>query len=127
MAIIEQRQLDIFIASATDVTAKQHRELMARNWFSLSKQKRTKEIFHQFGENYVRVRGDDEHGIASIFDNDILIFIMAQYARAVNDGQTNLARRFGFNGYEFFKFIGKIINYQIQIIIIFLKGNRMIF
>lgn len=107
MAIIEQKQLDIFIASASDVAAKQHRELMARNWFSLSKQKRTEEILHEFDGHYVRVTGSEEHGIASIFDNDVLIFIMAQYMRAVNDGQKNLARRFGFNGYEFFKFIGK--------------------
>ena len=107
MAVLDSRQYDIFVASATDISAKQHRELMARNWFCLSKQKRTKEIYHEFGENYVRVSADDGYGIASIFDNDILLFIMGQYAKAVNDGKTGLSRKIGFNGYEYFKFIGK--------------------
>ena len=107
MSVLDSRQYDIFVSSATDVSAKQHRELMARNWFCLAKQKRTKEIYHEFGKNYVRVSADEGYGIASIFDNDILIYIMAQYARAVNDGQTNLSRTIGFNGYEYFKFIGK--------------------
>jgi len=104
---LEHQQLDIFVASAADVANKQHRELMARNWFSLSKQKRTEVILHKFDGNYVRVTGSETHGMATIFDNDILLFIFAQYMRSVNDGQTGLKRKFSFNGYEFFKFIGK--------------------
>jgi plasmid replication initiation protein len=107
MGRLSNQQLDIFVASATDVANKQHRELMARNWFSLSKRYRTEEILHEFDGNYVRVTGSEEHGIATIFDNDILLFVIAQYMRAVNDGQTDLGRTFAFNGYEFFKFIGK--------------------
>ena len=107
MPLIDARQPDLLIASATDISPKQHRELMARNWFCLAKQKRTKEIYHEFGDNYVRVSADEGYGIASIFDNDVLIFIMATYAALVNEGQTNLSRSIAFNGYDFFKFTGK--------------------
>ena len=109
MARIPQSQLDLFIATASDISPKSHQDLMARNWFSLSKRKRTKPIEHSFGNNWVKITGSDKHGIATIFDNDVFIFLIAQYIHAINQGAdvAKMSKRFQFTGYEFFQFIGK--------------------
>jgi len=96
----------LFIASASDVAPKEHQDLMARNWFSMAKQRRTTPIEHRFGENWVKITGEPNFGLATIFDNDIIIFVIAQYINAVNNGK-DVGRRFQFTGYEYFKFIGK--------------------
>ena len=106
MARIPVGQFDLFIASASEVSPKEHRDLMARNWFSLAKQKRTEPIQHTFGENWVKITGDDSYGIATIFDNDVLLFVISQYMSAINNNIPT-GRRFQFTGYEYFKFIGK--------------------
>jgi plasmid replication initiation protein len=106
MARISHEQLDIFVASASDVSPKAHRDLMARCWFSLSKNKRTVPIEHRSQNSWIKVSGSEEHGIATIFDNDILIFVIAQLMAAVNDGRKT-RREFQFTGYEYFKFIGR--------------------
>ena len=109
MARIAQNQLDLFIAAASDISPKSHQDLMARNWFSLSKHKRTQPIEHSFGDNWVKITGNENHGIATIFDNDVLIFVIAQYMNAINQGAdvTKLSKKFQFTGYEFFQFTGK--------------------
>ena len=101
--------MDLFIATASDLSPKSHQDLMARNWFSLSKHKRTAPIVHSFQDNWVKITGSDKHGIATIFDNDVFIFVIAQYIHKINQGANveKLSNRFQFTGYEFFKFIGK--------------------
>ena len=106
MAVIQTNQLDLFIASATDVSPKNHQDLMARCWFNLSKKKRTTPIEHKFNESWVKISADEKYGIATIFDNDILIFTIAQLMAAVNS-KKDTGRRFQFTGYEYLKFIGR--------------------
>jgi len=106
MVRISHRQLDLFVASASDISPKAHRDLMQRCWFNLSKKKRTIPIEHQSHNSWVKVSGSEKHGIATIFDNDILIFVIAQLMAAVNDGRKT-GRKFQFTGYEYFKFIGR--------------------
>ena len=106
MASISHKQLDLFVASASDISPKAHRDLMARCWFNLSKKKRIIPIEHQSHNSWVKVSGSEKHGIATIFDNDILIFVIAQLMAAVNDGRKT-GRKFQFTGYEYFKFIGR--------------------
>lgn len=106
MARIPKSQLDLFIATASDLAPKSHQDLMSRNWFSLSKRKRTEPIHHSYGENWVKITGSDKHGIATIYDNDVLIFIIAQYIHAINNGMKT-GRRFQFSGYEYRAFTGK--------------------
>lgn len=79
---------------------------MSRCWFNLAKQKRTTPIEHRFGENWVKVSGNHKLGLASIFDNDVLLYVIAQYMSALNH-DIPVGRRFQFTGYEFFKFIGR--------------------
>ena len=99
-------QLDLFIATASDVSPKEHRDLMSRCWFNLAKQKRTTPIEHRFVDNWVRISGNQRLGIASIFENDVLLYVIAQYINAINH-DIPVGRRFQFTGYEFFKFIGR--------------------
>lgn len=106
MAKLPQGQLDLFVASASDVSPKAHQDLMSRNWFSLSKTKRTLPIIHRMGDSFIEITGDDTYGIANIWDNDVLIFVLSQYMNALNHG-LNIGRRFQFSGYEFFHFVGK--------------------
>lgn len=106
MARIPIGQQDLFIASASDVAPKEHQDLMARCWFNLAKQKRTEPIIHDYNDNWVKITGNPKYGIATIFDNDVLLFAIAQYMSALNNG-LKTGRRFQFTGYEFFKFIGK--------------------
>lgn len=106
MAKLPQAQLDLFIAAASDVSPKAHQDLMSRNWFSLSKKKRTIPIVHKIDDSFVQITGDDRFGIATIFDNDVLIYVLSQYMNALNHG-LEIGRRFQFTGYEFFKFVGK--------------------
>ena len=106
MVKLPQGQMDLFIASASDVSPKSHQDLMARNWFSLAKQKRTAPIEHHFKDSWVKITGNPQLGLATIFDNDILIFVIAQYMSALNNNLPT-GRRFQFTGYEFFKFIGR--------------------
>ena len=106
MVKLPQGQMDLFIASASDVSPKSHQDLMARNWFSLAKQKRIAPIEHHFNDSWVKVTGNPKHGLATIFDNDVLIFVIAQYMSAINNNIPT-GRRFQFTGYEFFQFIGR--------------------
>ena len=106
MARTPTSQLDLFIATASDLSPKSHQDLMARNWFSLSTHKRTEPIEHSYNDDWVKITGNNKHGIATIFDNDVLIFIIAQYMNAINQGMQT-GRRFQFTGYELFQFLGK--------------------
>lgn len=106
MARIPKGQMDLFVATASDVAPKEHQDLMARCWFNLAKQKRTEPIQHDYNDNWVKITGNPKYGIATIFDNDVLLFAISQYMSAINNGMKT-GRRFQFTGYEFFKFIGK--------------------
>lgn len=107
MAGIVKLQLDLFIATASDVSPKSHQDLMSRNWFSLSKHKRTEPIHHEYGENWVKITGNPKHGIATIYDYDIIIFVIAQYVAAMNRGEDVSSQRFQFTSYEYRTFTGK--------------------
>ena len=100
------QQIDLFIASATDVSPKEHQDLMSRCWWNLAKQKRIAPIEHTFGDSWIKVSGDPKYGIATIWDNDVLLFAISQLMYNLNHGM-DVGRTIGFTGYEFFQFTGK--------------------
>ena len=106
MGRIRQEQMELFLATAADIAPKEQQDLMARNWFSLARQKRTTPIVHTFGNSWVKIKPSDGHGLATIFDNDVIIFTLSHYMNAVNQNQS-VGRRFFFSGYDYFKFIGR--------------------
>jgi plasmid replication initiation protein len=106
MAVSSSDQLDLFVIVGADVAARQKSDLMARNWFSLGKNKRTELIQHKFGDDWIKVSGNERYGIATIWDQDVLIFLISQLNAARNEGRS-VGRRIQFSGYEFWQFVGR--------------------
>jgi len=106
MGQIIQEQMELFMATAADIAPKEQQDLMARNWFSLARQTRTQPIVHTFGASWVKIKPTDGKGLATIFDNDVIIFTLSHYMNAVNQNH-DVGRRFYFSGYDYFKFIGR--------------------
>ena len=79
---------------------------MARNWFSLTPG-RTTPIEHEYVDSKtgqtetVRITGSSEHGIATIYDQDLLIFAISQWIDAKRLG-LEPSRRIHFTPYQFF-------------------------
>ena len=108
----QEVQLELFIANASDVRAKEVQELMARSWFSISKSPRYEAIEHRVGDNSVVIESTSNKPIATIWDNDLLIFLISQLVDGVNKGQIDPTshkqkRQIKFTGYEYFKFYQK--------------------
>ncbi len=109
---IEKHQdLKRFMASSANVTVKDQMDLMSRCWFSLTSN-RTDAIEHEFIDartkrtETVRITGSGEHGIATIHDQDLLIFVISQWIDAKRVG-LEPTRRISFTPYQFFIWMGK--------------------
>ena len=104
--IKEHQDLARFAASTADITPKDQIDLMARNWFSLTPG-RTTPIEHEYVDSKtgqtetVRITGSSEHGIATIYDQDLLIFAISQWIDAKRLG-LEPSRRIHFTPYQFF-------------------------
>jgi len=106
MPRISTSQRDMFISMVADTAPKELQSFMSHNWFSLSKQRRIEPIEHKFGDSWIKITGDPKYGIATIFDNDLILFVITQWLKTLNDGGT-IDHKFSFTGYEFFTFLGK--------------------
>jgi plasmid replication initiation protein len=109
---IEKHQnLKRFTASSSDVAAKEQIDLMSRCYFSLTAN-RHEPIEHEFLDarsnrvESVRITGSTEHGIATIHDQDLLIFVISQWVDAKRSG-LEPSRRISFTPYQFFKWMNK--------------------
>jgi plasmid replication initiation protein len=78
---------DLFFAAAfTDVPVRDQRDTMERPFFSLAKKPRKTPIDYQVGDVFVRVSPNADHGIATIWDADILIWAATQITEAMDRG-----------------------------------------
>ena len=68
-----REQLDLFRALPGEMAIRDAQDLMAYPFFSLAKSRRTVPIDFHSGPVTVRVEGTGAHGIATIWDADILI------------------------------------------------------
>ena len=83
----QREQLDLFRALPGDGMApRDAQDLMAYPFFSLAKSRRTAPIDFRSGGVTVRVEGTQEHGIATIWDADILIWAASQIVEARDAG-----------------------------------------
>jgi plasmid replication initiation protein len=78
--------LEIFRALPGHFAARDAQDLMAYPFFSLAKSKRIVPIDFQSGDVVVRVEGTLEHGIATIWDADVLIWAASQLVEARDAG-----------------------------------------
>lgn len=102
----ERATLDPFEALAGDVKPRDQRDLMERPFFSLAKAKRTQPILYKAGDTEVQVYAVPEHGLATIWDADILIWAGSQIVEALDRGLPT-SRFFRFTPYQLLTAIGR--------------------
>jgi plasmid replication initiation protein len=81
-----REQLDLFQALSGDLAPRDAQDLMAYPFFSLAKSHRTAPIDFRSGDIAIRVEAVPEHGMATIWDADILIWAASQIVEARDQG-----------------------------------------
>ena len=79
-------QLELFRITCTNAAPRDAQDLMAYPFFALGKNKRSQPIDFRAGNITIRVEGTVEHGIATIWDADILIWAASQIVEARDAG-----------------------------------------
>jgi len=100
-------RLDPFVALADDgISMRDQRDLMSQPFFSLAKGRRTAPILYEAGGIRVEVHGFPEHGMATIWDADVLIWAASQIVEAADQG-LRTSRFFRFRPYQLLIAIGR--------------------
>jgi plasmid replication initiation protein len=99
-------RLDPFVVSTGDASPRDQRDLMERPFFSLSKSRRTRPILYRAGDVEVQVHGLAEHGMATIWDADVLIWAASQIVDAENHG-LRTSRLLRFTPYQLLTGVGR--------------------
>lgn len=104
--ISERSRLDPFVVATGNAAPRDQRDLMERPFFSLSKRPRLKPILYKAADVEVQVLAMPEHGMATIWDADVLIWAASQIVAAENSGFTT-SRFFRFTPYQLLRAIGR--------------------
>ena len=102
----ERAQLDLFRALPGDLAPRDAQDLMAYPFFSLAKSKRLAPIDFRAGTIVIRVEAVPEHGMATIWDADVLIWAASQIVEA-RDAGLKPSRLMATTPYEILNFIGR--------------------
>lgn len=102
----ERAQLELFYACSSDPAPRDAQDLMAYPFFSLSKSHRVKPIEYDVADVVIRVEAVPEHGMATIWDADILIWAASQLVEA-RDAGLRTSRLMVATPYEILTFIGR--------------------
>ena len=102
----EREQLDLFRALPGDMAPRDSQDLMAFPFFSLAKSRRVAPIDFRSGNITIRVEGTQEHGIATIWDADILIWAASQLVEA-RDAGIPTSRLMRATPFQILRFIGR--------------------
>ncbi|MFG1330564.1 MULTISPECIES: replication initiator protein A [Hyphomicrobiales] len=102
----ERATLDPFIVATGDASPRDQRDLMERPFFSLAKAKRVAPILYEAGGVRVEVFAVPEHGMATIWDADVLIWAASQIVEAENLG-FKTSRFLRFTPYQLLTSIGR--------------------
>src|SRR3954451_5967631 len=84
--ISEREQLSLFRALSGDLAPRDAQDLMAYPFFSLAKSRRVVPIDFRTSKISIRVEAVPEHGMATIWDADVLIWAASQIAEARDAG-----------------------------------------
>ena len=82
----EREQLELFRALPRDLAPRDAQDLMAYPFFSLAKTHRTTPIDFRLKEIIIRVEAVPEHGMATIWDADVLTWAASQIVEARDAG-----------------------------------------
>ena len=99
-------QLELFRARSGPFALRDAQDLMAYPFFSLAKSKRVTPIDFRAGPIVIRVEAVPEHGMATIWDADILIWAASQIVEA-RDAGLRSSRLMAATPYEILTFIGR--------------------
>ena len=99
-------QLQLFRALPGDLAPRDAQDLMSYPFFSLAKSKRLVPIDYRVGSIVIRVEAVPEHGMATIWDADILIWAASQVVEARDLG-FQPSRLMAATPYEILNFIGR--------------------
>jgi plasmid replication initiation protein len=78
---IDDQQLELFRARPGDMALRDAQDLMSWPFFSLAKTRRVQPIDFRMGEVSIRVEATPQHGMATIWDADVLIWAARGRAR----------------------------------------------
>jgi plasmid replication initiation protein len=101
-----REQLELFRALPGTMAPRDAQDLMAWPFFSLAKSRRILPIDFQAGGVKVRVEGTIEHGLATIWDADVLIWAASQIVEA-RDAGIRTSRLMQATPHEILTFIGR--------------------
>lgn len=99
-------QLDLFRSIPGDIAPRDSQDLMAWPFFSLAKSKRTRPIDFRMGDTWILVEATAEHGMATIWDADVLIWAASQIVEARDAGRPT-SRLMATTPHEVLTFIGR--------------------
>ncbi len=102
----ESAQLELFRALPSNLAPRDAQDLMAYPFFSLAKSPCTTPIDFQSGAVAIRVEAVPEHGMATIWDADILIWAASQIVEARDNG-FRTSRLMAATPYQILTFIGR--------------------
>ncbi|ASP73313.1 RepA replication protein [Sinorhizobium meliloti] len=100
------QQLELFQARGGDIAARDAQDLMSWPFFSLAKSRRVRPIDFKMGDVAIRVEATAEHGMATIWDADILIWAASQIVEARDKG-LRTSRFMSATPYEILTFINR--------------------
>ena len=102
----ERNTLDPFVVATGDAKPRDQRDLMERPFFSLAKAKRVVPIHYEAGDVRVEVLAVQQHGMATIWDADVLIWAASQIVEAEDLG-LRTSRFLRFTPYQLLTAIGR--------------------
>ena len=102
----EREQLELFRALPGDLAPRDAQDLMAYPFFSLAKSHRSTPIDFRSGDVAIRVEAVPEHGMATIWDADVLIWAASQIVEA-RDAGLRTSRLIAATPYEILNFTGR--------------------
>lgn len=102
----DSSQLELFRARSGDIAPRDAQDLMSWPFFSLAKSRRVAPIDFGMGEVSIRVEATLEHGMATIWDADVLIWAASQIVDARDRGLST-SRLMCATPYEILTFIGR--------------------
>jgi plasmid replication initiation protein len=105
-ASAERAQLDLFRSIPGDLAPRDAQDLMAWPFFSLAKSRRVQPIDFRMGDTWIQVEATVEHGMATIWDADVLIWAASQIVEARDAGRPT-SRLMAATPHEILTFIGR--------------------
>lgn len=101
--------LDFFIQELIDYAPKDHPDMMERPFFSIAKRKRLRPIVYENadGSVWIKVSAHPEHGMATIWDADILIYCISKLVAARDAGDNDFGQSIFVTPYELLKGIAR--------------------